>query len=185
MSLEDLFDIKKTCYYHIQSVEHPLGKTLKKDEMIKYAKEQLKINKKVHGIDKEIETKDLDDEINAWVYLRNIGLGVKTTCEIPTIEEIEKKTGMSRKTMAEIIKYAKEHRGKIPAHTMFAEWEKEQQEIEGKLAGTGYFEDKKKALKEQIDDLIQGKVTPADIGLEEFSREKAISLLKEELEEVE
>jgi len=33
--------------------------------------------KKIHGLDKEVKSKDLSDETNAWVYLRNIGLGME------------------------------------------------------------------------------------------------------------
>jgi len=65
--------------YLICSVEHPKCKKMKKKEMIVYAKKQLSWNKKIHGLDKEVKSKDLSDETNAWVYLRNIGLGMEKT----------------------------------------------------------------------------------------------------------
>jgi len=71
----------KTCMYHVQSIEHPTGKTLPEKEMVRYAKEQLKINHKVHGLDKDIDLSDLTDPTNAWVYLLNVGVGRTSKCE--------------------------------------------------------------------------------------------------------
>ena len=45
--------------------------------MKKLAKTQLKVNKQ-QGYDKEIYSGDLNEPINAWVYLKNIGMGIKT-----------------------------------------------------------------------------------------------------------
>jgi hypothetical protein len=79
----------KKCYYIVQGfdLEYYKGKeidnTKKKmtrGQMMIFAKKQLKFNKE-QGIDKELTQKDLSQPINAWVYLKNIGLGVKTNCK--------------------------------------------------------------------------------------------------------
>lgn len=49
--------------------------------MIKYAKKHLKDNKSL-GYDKNITQKDLSRPINAWVYLKNIGIGGKTNRKV-------------------------------------------------------------------------------------------------------
>ena len=69
---------KKEYWYLIQDLIYPGGADLTTTEMVNYAKKQLKINKSVHGLDKEITLKDLSLPINAWVYLENIGIGLET-----------------------------------------------------------------------------------------------------------
>jgi len=64
--------------YLIRSFEFPTGtKEMNTTEMIKFAKHTLRHNKRM-GYDKGVTQKDLDMPINAWVYLRNVGLGIKT-----------------------------------------------------------------------------------------------------------
>jgi hypothetical protein len=82
MAYNDFRNIKEKkklrIWFKIIDLENPNGKYLNKTEMQSYAKRMLSINKKVHGLDRDIKSKDLDDLINAWVYLRNIGLGHST-----------------------------------------------------------------------------------------------------------
>ena len=53
------------------------SKRMSTGEMKSYAKQMLKVNKK-QGLDTHVTSKDLDNAMNAWVYLKNIGLGVRT-----------------------------------------------------------------------------------------------------------
>lgn len=79
----------KKCYYVVQGFDleyykgKDIGNSKKKmtePEMVKYAKGTLK---NVHnlGDDEEMKVNDLSRPINAWVYLKDLGLGVKTNCK--------------------------------------------------------------------------------------------------------
>jgi hypothetical protein len=46
-------------------------------EMVKISKHALKTAKS-YGLDKGVTQKDLNRPVNAWSYLKNIGLGLKT-----------------------------------------------------------------------------------------------------------
>lgn len=79
----------KKCYYIVQGfdLEYYKGeeisitkKKMDQSQMMIFAKKQLKFNKE-QGIDKELTQKDISQPIHAWVYLKNIGLGVKTNCK--------------------------------------------------------------------------------------------------------
>ena len=70
--------MEKQYWYEVSDLVYPSGKRLNQKQMIQYAKKNLSINKRVHGLDKEVMAKDLDKPINAWVYLKNIGIGRKT-----------------------------------------------------------------------------------------------------------
>ena len=50
---------------------------LDEKDMIRFAKDQLRHNKKI-GMDIAIMQSDLNDYINAWSYLKNVGLGLST-----------------------------------------------------------------------------------------------------------
>jgi len=65
-------------WYKICDMNYPCCTKMGTAEMIKYAKKQLFFNKRVHKLDKDVMSKDLDEPINAWVYLKNIGIGTKT-----------------------------------------------------------------------------------------------------------
>jgi len=69
---------KRGHWYEVVDFENPRGKYLNTTEMVKYSKKQLSINKRVHGLDKEVLSKDLSRPINAWLYLKNVGIGQKT-----------------------------------------------------------------------------------------------------------
>ncbi len=73
--------VKKEYWYKIWDFNSPSGKKLTENQMIKYAKKSLSVNKK-HHLDRELKSKDLNRPINAWVYLKNIGVGVKTNRKI-------------------------------------------------------------------------------------------------------
>jgi len=62
--------------YFICDIINPSGLGLNTTEMIYFAKQKLAENKKI-GIDTELKSKDLNDKVNAWIYLLHIGMGVK------------------------------------------------------------------------------------------------------------
>ena len=66
-------------YYDVQGFQFEGNKKriCKNNEIKKLAKEMLKHNKRL-GFDREVMSRDLNEDINAWVYLKNIGIGVKT-----------------------------------------------------------------------------------------------------------
>jgi len=72
---------KKVYWYEVIGVDIDTPTKKKKmttGEMIKYAKKALQINKNVHKLDTRIKTQDLNDTMNAWVYLKNVGQGLRT-----------------------------------------------------------------------------------------------------------
>ena len=72
---------KKVYWYEVIGIDidtPTLKKKLTTGEMIKYAKKSLQVNKKVHKLDMSIKSKDLNDHMNAWVYLKNVGQGLRT-----------------------------------------------------------------------------------------------------------
>jgi len=69
---------KEKHYFIVRGLQfEDFEKTMNQQQMIKYAKKMLAMNK-LQGLDREITSKDLSVPINAWVYLRNIGLGLRT-----------------------------------------------------------------------------------------------------------
>ena len=79
----------KKCYYIVQGfdLEYYKGKdigNLKKKmtepEMVKYAKSTLKFEHE-RGQEKETKINNLTQPINAWIFLKDLGLGVKTNCK--------------------------------------------------------------------------------------------------------
>lgn len=67
---------RKTYWYDVQGIE--LGKKrMTTGEMKKYAKKMLKVSKK-QGLDTHVTSRDLNNDMNAWVYLKNIGCGLRT-----------------------------------------------------------------------------------------------------------
>ena len=68
-------------WYKIFDVKNSVLKRLNEDQMVRYAKNSLLLNKKM-GLDKELKYKDLNTKINAWVYLKNIGIGIETNRKI-------------------------------------------------------------------------------------------------------
>lgn len=79
-TLRERFRIEKKpinmAKYFICDIINPSGLGLNTTEMIYFAKQKLAENKKI-GIDTELKSKDLNDKVNAWIYLLNIGMGVK------------------------------------------------------------------------------------------------------------
>jgi len=72
---------KKVYWYEVIGIDIDTPTSKKKlttGEMIKYAKKSLQVNKKVHKLDTSIKSKDLNDHMNAWVYLKNVGQGLRT-----------------------------------------------------------------------------------------------------------
>ena len=74
--------MKKNVYWYEVigiDVDTPtLKKKITTGEMIKRAKKLLQVNKKVHKLDMIINSKDLNNPMNAWVYLKNVGQGLRT-----------------------------------------------------------------------------------------------------------
>ena len=62
--------------YRIRDMLYPHGKDMDEKHMMQHAKSQLKHNHRI-GLDKEVKLSDLNDPVNAWVFLRNIGIGEK------------------------------------------------------------------------------------------------------------
>ena len=69
---------EKDAYFTIQSMTFDtpdLKKTMNAKQMRNFAKQLLKSNKS-QGFDESINQKDLNDTLNAWVYLSNVGAGI-------------------------------------------------------------------------------------------------------------
>jgi hypothetical protein len=74
---------KRKCWYTIQGfdIDTPnMKKKMTEKEMIRYAKKQLK-SEHSQGQERRTKISDLSEPINAWVYLKDNGLGIKTNCK--------------------------------------------------------------------------------------------------------
>lgn len=68
--------------YIFSDLNSPTGKVVTGTQLIKIARDYLAINKKLHGLDKELKASDIKDVRDAQFYLENIGFKVEKT-EIP------------------------------------------------------------------------------------------------------